>query len=131
MRRLPGYAVTALASAVFMCACPGAGAAGATAHQTPTILSASWGTDDGVGCPNGPRGLDNIPVTFNWFIRGGSAGAALYKFQQPGIYAYVTHNLIEAADLGATAHFKVEGKWNDDLMTQVKAPAEIPPAGTN
>jgi nitrite reductase (NO-forming) len=63
-----------------------------------------------------------------WFIRGGSAGAALYKFLQPGIYAYVTHNLIEAADLGATAHFKVEGKWNDDLMTQVKAPAEIPPA---
>jgi len=63
-----------------------------------------------------------------WFIRGGSAGAALYKFLQPGIYAYVTHNLIEAADLGATAHFKVEGKWNDDLMMQVKAPAEIPPA---
>jgi nitrite reductase (NO-forming) len=63
-----------------------------------------------------------------WFIRGGSAGAALYKFLQPGIYAYVTHNLIEAADLGATAHFKVEGKWNDDLMTQVKAPAEIPAA---
>ena len=63
-----------------------------------------------------------------WFIRGGSAGAALYKFLQPGIYAYVTHNLIEAAELGATAHFKVEGKWNDDLMTQVKAPAEIPAA---
>jgi nitrite reductase (NO-forming) len=63
-----------------------------------------------------------------WFIRGGSAGAALYTFLQPGIYAYVTHNLIEAADLGATAHFKVEGKWNDDLMTQVKAPSEIPPA---
>ena len=27
---------------------------------------------------------------------------------------------------GAAAHFKVEGKWNDDLMTQVKAPSEIP-----
>ncbi|WP_316184584.1 copper-containing nitrite reductase [Bradyrhizobium sp. SZCCHNRI1003] len=66
-----------------------------------------------------------------WFIRGGSAGAAMYKFLQPGIYAYVTHNLIEAADLGATAHFKVEGKWNDDLMTQVKAPAEIPSSPTN
>ncbi|WP_024518978.1 copper-containing nitrite reductase [Bradyrhizobium sp. Tv2a-2] len=66
-----------------------------------------------------------------WFIRGGSAGAAMYKFLQPGIYAYVTHNLIEAADLGATAHFKVEGKWNDDLMTQVKAPAEIPPSESN
>jgi nitrite reductase (NO-forming) len=66
-----------------------------------------------------------------WFIRGGSAGAALYTFRQPGIYAYVTHNLIEAALLGATAHFKVEGKWNDDLMTQVKAPAKIPAAKTN
>jgi len=66
-----------------------------------------------------------------WFIRGGSAGAALYTFQEPGIYAYVTHNLIEAVELGATAHFKVEGKWNDDLMTQVKAPAEIPAPKTN
>jgi len=62
-----------------------------------------------------------------WFIRGGSAGAAMYKFLQPGIYAYVTHNLIEAVELGATAHFKVEGKWNDDLMSQIKAPEPIPP----
>src|SRR5438445_5692577 len=66
-----------------------------------------------------------------WFIRGGSAGAAMYKFLQPGIYAYVTHNLIEAVELGATAHFKDEGKWNDDLMTQVKAPAEIAVPKTN
>ncbi len=64
-----------------------------------------------------------------WFIRGGSAGAALYTFKQPGLYAYVTHNLIEAVELGATAHFKVEGKWNDDLMTQVKAPAADRPEG--
>lgn len=62
-----------------------------------------------------------------WFIRGGSAGAALYTFRQPGIYAYLTHNLIEAVELGATAHFKVEGVWNDDLMTQVKPPEAIPP----
>jgi nitrite reductase (NO-forming) len=61
-----------------------------------------------------------------WFIRGGSAGAALYKFLQPGIYPYVNHNMIEAFELGATAHFKVEGTWNDDLMTQVKAPEPIP-----
>lgn len=60
-----------------------------------------------------------------WFIRGGSAGAALYTFLQPGIYAYVNHNLIEAAELGATAHIMVEGKWNDDLMAQVRAPAPI------
>jgi len=61
-----------------------------------------------------------------WFIRGGSAGAALYKFLQPGIYAYLTHNLIEAVDLGAAAHFRVEGDWNNDLMMQVKPPAPSP-----
>ena len=60
-----------------------------------------------------------------WFIRGGSAGAALYTFLQPGVYAYVNHNLIEAAELGATAHFTVEGEWNDDLMKQVDAPRPI------
>jgi nitrite reductase (NO-forming) len=60
-----------------------------------------------------------------WFIRGGSAGAALYTFLEPGIYAYVNHNMVEAFELGATAHFKVEGTWNHDLMTQVKAPEPI------
>ncbi|MER9863391.1 copper-containing nitrite reductase [Mesorhizobium sp. M0185] len=60
-----------------------------------------------------------------WFIRGGSAGSALYTFLQPGIYAYVNHNLIEAVELGATAHFMVEGEWDDDLMTQVEAPKPI------
>jgi nitrite reductase (NO-forming) len=60
-----------------------------------------------------------------WFIRGGSAGAALYTFLQPGVYAYVNHNLIEAAELGATAHVVVDGEWNDDLMTQVEAPGPI------
>jgi nitrite reductase (NO-forming) len=57
-----------------------------------------------------------------WFIRGGSAGAALYTFLQPGVYAYVNHNLIEAVNLGATAHVLVEGDWNNDLMEQVTAP---------
>ena len=57
-----------------------------------------------------------------WFIRGGSAGAAMYTFEQPGVYAYVNHNLIEAVLLGATAHFVVEGAWNNDLMEQVVAP---------
>ena len=71
--------------------------------------------------------FDNPPLKDQetWFIRGGSAGAALYTFLQPGLYAYVNHNLIEAAELGATAHFQVEGDWNDDLMTQVAAPAPI------
>lgn len=57
-----------------------------------------------------------------WFIRGGSAGAALYTFEQPGVYAYVNHNLIEASLLGATAHFVVDGEWDNTLMEQVVAP---------
>ncbi|MBO0143555.1 nitrite reductase, copper-containing [Agrobacterium sp. Ap1] len=57
-----------------------------------------------------------------WFIPGGAAGAAYYTFQQPGIYAYVNHNLIEAFELGAAGHFKVTGDWNDDLMTAVVSP---------
>jgi nitrite reductase (NO-forming) len=60
-----------------------------------------------------------------WFVRGGSATAATYTFLQPGVYAYVNHNLIEAVELGATAHVKVEGEWDNDLMTQVSAPAPI------
>ncbi len=60
-----------------------------------------------------------------WFIRGGSAGAAIYTFRQPGLYAYLTHNLIEAVELGALAHVMVEGEWNDDLMTQVSPPGPI------
>jgi nitrite reductase (NO-forming) len=63
----------------------------------------------------------------SWLIRAGSAGAALYTFREPGIYAYVSHNLIEAVEFGATAHFKVEGDWNNDLMTQVRAPEPIAP----
>ena len=60
-----------------------------------------------------------------WHIPGGAAGAALYTFLQPGIYVYVNHNLIEAVELGATAHFTVEGEWVDDLMTQVQPPTAI------
>jgi len=60
-----------------------------------------------------------------WFIPGGTAVAALYEFVQPGIYAYVNHNLIEAIMFGAAAHVVVQGEWNDDLMTQVSPPTSI------
>lgn len=60
-----------------------------------------------------------------WFIPGGAAGAALYTFRQPGIYGYLNHNLIEAVELGATAHIQVDGAWDDDLMTQVQPPTPI------
>lgn len=71
--------------------------------------------------------FDDPPATNleTWFIRGGSAGAALYTFRQPGLYAYLNHNLIEAFALGAAAHVKVEGTWDHDLMTQVSAPVSI------
>ncbi len=69
----------------------------------------------------------DVPATGleTWFIRGGSAGAMMYKFRQPGVYAYVNHNLIEAALLGATAHVVVDGEWDDDLMMQVSKPGPI------
>lgn len=60
-----------------------------------------------------------------WFIAGGAAGAATYTFRQPGLYAYVNHNLIEAILKGAAAHFMVEGDWDDDLMKQVMKPSPI------
>jgi nitrite reductase (NO-forming) len=34
----------------------------------------------------------------------------------------VNHNLLESVLLGAAADVMVEGKWNDDLMTQIVAP---------
>ena len=71
--------------------------------------------------------FNDVPATNleTWLIRGGSAGAMAYTFRQPGVYAYVNHNLIEAVLLGATAHVVVEGDWNDDLMSQVQKPGPI------
>ena len=64
-----------------------------------------------------------------WVIAAGSAGAAMYTFKQPGVYVYLSHNLIEAFNLGALSMFKVDGEWNNDLMEQVKAPGPITGAG--
>ena len=74
------------------------------------------------------RSFSDVPATDleTWLVAGGSAAAALYQFKQPGLYAYVNHNLIEAVMLGAVAHVKVEGKWNNDLMRQTAKPGPIP-----
>jgi nitrite reductase (NO-forming) len=68
--------------------------------------------------------FSNAPDTDmeTWFVPGGSAVAAFYTFRQPGIYAYVNHNLIEAFEKGAAAHFTVTGDWDNDLMTSILAP---------
>lgn len=61
--------MVAVATIVFLGLLPTATAAsGATGRSQAQILSASWGTDGAVACPSGEQGLDNIPVTFNWFI---------------------------------------------------------------
>jgi nitrite reductase (NO-forming) len=60
-----------------------------------------------------------------WSINGGECGVAMYTFKQPGLYAYVNHNLIEAIMLGAAAHVTVEGKWDNDLMEQIQKPTPI------
>lgn len=60
-----------------------------------------------------------------WSVVAGEAAAATYTFLQPGLYAYVNHNLIEAVILGAAAHVSVEGEWNNDLMEQVEKPGPI------
>ncbi len=60
-----------------------------------------------------------------WFIPGGSAGAAMYTFRQPGLYVYLNHNLIDAVLKGAAAHVNVEGDWNNDLLEQIKKAGPI------
>ena len=62
--------VAGLGAVAVVCALPTT--ATSSARPAPKILSASWGTDNAVGCPAGEKGLDNIPVTFNRFIRRSS-----------------------------------------------------------
>lgn len=57
-----------------------------------------------------------------WAVPGGSAVAALYKFRQPGTYAFVDHELIKALIFNAVGQVKVSGEWNNDLMEQVAKP---------
>jgi nitrite reductase (NO-forming) len=77
-------------------------------------------------------GKFNNPPTVDaesWFVRAGSASVVLYTFLEPGVYVYINHNMIEGVELGASAHFKVQGPWNNDLMAQVRAPEPIRAAG--
>ena len=72
IRRLPGYAFATLGALILCAFATTAIGADSIARPEPRILSASWGTDNAVGCPSGEQGLDNIPVTFDWFIRRSS-----------------------------------------------------------
>lgn len=61
-----------------------------------------------------------------WSVPGGSAVAALYRFRQPGTYAFVDHDLIKAFVFNAVGQVKVTGEKNDDLMKQLAAPHASP-----
>lgn len=69
MPRLPRILIVVLLAFALPTA---ATAADGLVRPKPRVLSASWGTDNAVGCPSGQQGLDNIPVTFNWFIHRAS-----------------------------------------------------------
>jgi nitrite reductase (NO-forming) len=53
----------------------------------------------------------------SWDVVAGGTAAALYTFEQPGVYAYLNHNLIKAFLYDAKAFIHVNGEWDDDLMT--------------
>lgn len=71
--------------------------------------------------------FNNKPYTDfeTWAIPAGSAAAVMYKFRQPGTYAFLNHNLIEAFDYGAIAQIKVTGNWDSSLMKQIQKPMPI------
>lgn len=71
--------------------------------------------------------FNNKPYTDfeTWAVPAGSAAAVIYKFRQPGTYAFLNHNLIEAFDYGAVAQIKVTGNWDSTLMKQIQKPMAI------
>ena len=74
------------------------------------------------------RGGFNDPPAVDletWVIAAGSAGASIHTIRQPGTYVYLSHNLIEAFAYDARAVLVAAGEWNNDLMEQVKPPANV------
>ena len=74
------------------------------------------------------RGGFNDPPKLDletWVIAAGSAGASIHTIRQPGVYVYLSHNLIEAFVYDAKAILVAEGEWNNDLMEQLEEPGPI------
>ncbi|MDH3269991.1 MAG: copper-containing nitrite reductase [Gemmatimonadota bacterium] len=53
----------------------------------------------------------------SWDVVAGGTAAAVYTFEQEGVYAYLNHNLIKAFLYDAKAFIHVTGGWDDELMT--------------
>jgi nitrite reductase (NO-forming) len=62
-----------------------------------------------------------------WDVVPGGSAAAVYTFKQPGLYAYLNHNLIMAFIKDAKAYIHVEGEWNNELMEQTSPPTSVEP----
>ena len=78
MPRLPGYALAGSLLLVAALSLP-ASTAASSGGPRARILSASWGTDNAVGCLPGEHALDNIPVTLNRFIGRSSIQTADFQ----------------------------------------------------
>jgi nitrite reductase (NO-forming) len=61
----------------------------------------------------------------SWDVVPGGSAAAVYTFRQPGLYAYLNHNLIMAFVKDAKAYIHVEGEWDDKLMEQTSPPTTV------
>ncbi len=61
----------------------------------------------------------------SWDVVPGGSAAAVYTFQQPGLYVYLNHNLIMAFLKDAKAFIHVEGEWNEELMEQTSPPQTV------
>jgi len=61
----------------------------------------------------------------SWNVVPGGTAAAVHTFQQPGLYAYLNHNLIMAFVKDAKAYIHVVGEWDDELMEQTTPPTAI------
>jgi nitrite reductase (NO-forming) len=61
----------------------------------------------------------------SWSVVPGGSAAAVYTFQQPGLYVYLNHNLIMAFVKDAKAYIHVEGEWSNELMEQTSPPITV------
>lgn len=59
----------------------------------------------------------------SWDVVPGGTAAAVYTFRQPGVYAYLNHNLNIAFLKDAKAFIHVSGEWDNEVMEQTREPA--------
>ena len=61
----------------------------------------------------------------SWDVVAGGTAAAVYTFEQPGLYVYLNHNVIMAFIKDAKAFIHVTGEWNNELMEQTSPPTTV------